>query len=180
MKNLKKYLLVVAAAASTAFSAASAQNFDFDADNFYAGVGYSFGSGDASFGSILGRVGYDYNDKFGFEADLSIGVMGEDEQYNFGYGTTTETSFKPGLGFGLYGVAQYEFDDTPYSVFGRVGLARQSYRWESGTYEAEYDYSGIAYGGGGTYSFNERDKIRAEVHFFDGVEQLAVTYQRKF
>jgi outer membrane immunogenic protein len=126
----------------------------------YGGVGYTVftaetGAGDATLGTVMGRLGYKTNPFLGFEGEMAIGV--QDESFTV-LGTPIEVGVDNELGGFAVGFLPIPLVG---DVFGRVGYANISVEASGGGSNFTEDGSGLAYGGG--LQFNVAFlKLRAE------------------
>lgn len=146
-------------------TSASAQNLEFDPDNFYAGGGIGINSV-SGFDDAIGPnlfAGYNMGEIFGVEKlDLMIeaGYMdsGEFESSNFlGQTVTSEAS-----GLWTTGVVRYNLNDM-WSFFGRLGM-------DLG------DDDGVMIGGGAEFHLSEPFAIRGELVERDNISSIQANF----
>jgi opacity protein-like surface antigen len=120
--------------------------------------------------NLLGRVGYNFSENFGVEADAGLGVADTTVD-----GFDVSTPFN----FGGYLVARYPVSQQ-FEIFGRVGYASTKFEVE----DESATFDGIAYGGGIQYNFDEANGLRLGYTANDvdvgTADVLDLTYVRKF
>lgn len=176
---MKQFIGVCAVTAiASALAPVSAQSISDG--QWYADAGVGLGNIGANGVSLIGRAGnlfYPVEDMplvFGAEAEVSIGVLGEDNTFY---------TVRPGLGIGAYGVAVYAVEDTPFEVFARAGIARiaVTYDYDDSYTGFEYDASwiGAVAGVGGKWRISENAAIRGDMNYTWG-GNISVAYEMSF
>jgi len=163
---MKLIKMTAAALAMTAF-AATAQAQDSGA---YVNVGVETFEFDTY--NILGRVGYNFSENFGFEGEGSFGVIGTEE---FGEDIDTDWSL------GGYIVGRIPVGEN-FEIFARVGYRAVNFSVEDIGSET---FDGVAYGGGVQWNFDEFNGIRlgytgADLGVVGTADIVDLAYVRKF
>ena len=169
---------VVSAAALTALPAAAQT---VSAPTFYGNLGYSFVDADeANLGAITGRLGARLHPNFGAEAELGLGIDGDD--YRVG-AANAKVDLKHSVA--AYGVGFLPINEK-FELLARVGYGSTKVRAAVGTVSASDTNESWNYGVGAQYSFDGANGVRADYtrHDFnhDGgnADVWAVSYVRKF
>ena len=141
MKFLKTTL--IAMAISTFAMSAQAQD---------TGVYVNLGAQTIEFdtGNVLGRIGYNFNEYFGVEAEGSIGVFGDS-----GDGLEIDVPYT----VGGFAIAKYPITKK-FDIFGRVGYSFANLEAEGFGEDLDLNIDGIGFGGGVQYSFDGSNGIR--------------------
>ncbi len=149
------------------------------ADGWYADGGYTFlsadgGGIDVDLGALTARGGYDFTENFGAEIEGSFGVADETVA-----GATVELNYL----VGAYGKVQMPVSET-VNLFARVGVVQGELEASSGGTTISGSETGVGYGVGATYSFNQNMYVRGDYtrHDIDEVEAdaFAVAIGMKF
>ena len=131
--------------------------------------------------NILGRVGYNFNEYFGVEAEGSIGIFGEEED-----GIEIDSPYS----LGGFAVAQFPLTQK-FDIFGRVGYSIVNLEVGVEDFgEVDENVDGVGFGGGIEYSFNDSNGVRLGYTYqtlsdFDDIEVgnasvFDISYVRKF
>ena len=173
-------LLAVSASAAVLAGASTAVAQE---GRFHLGAGYTFLDFDeVEFNAVTVRGGYDFNEFFGVEGELSTGLGDESVTIE---GVEIDTSLD--LAFGLYAKAQYPLTEQ-FSVFGRLGYVYAELEAEAegvgGAVSAEGDDNGVGFGAGAEYRFNGANAFRFEYtrYEFDDADAdgFTLSYVRRF
>lgn len=179
-----KFLNATLTAVTLSAFAATAQAQD---EGAYINVGIDAVEFDAY--NIGGKLGYNFNETFGVEAQGSFGIIDDKEEF-FG------TEIKSGVdsSFGAFGVVRFPVSDE-IELFGRAGYHFTKFGFSGEGESITADTDGFALGVGGQYFFSEADGIRVEYSYFDigsvesdgdefeadgGGDIFSVSYVRKF
>lgn len=162
MKFLK---IALATAAMAGFaSTASAQD-----SGTYVNVGVKTYEFDTY--NVLGRLGYNFSENFGVEAEGSFGVIGNDE-----LGVDVDTKWD----LGAYVVGRIPVSDQ-FDLFARAGYSTVNVEVE-GLGDADID--GFAVGGGIQYNFDANNGFRLGYTYNEGddlgADVIDLSYVRKF
>jgi len=126
--------------------------------------------------NILGRIGYNFNDYFGIEAEGSIGFFG-----------TEQDSIEIDIPYtvGGFAVARYPFTEK-FDLFGRVGYSFVNIEAEGFGQELEETGDSVGFGGGIEYSFDGSSGVRAGYTYqlsndaIGDASVIDISYVRKF
>lgn len=166
----------LAATAMTAF-AASAQAQDSDT---YINLGVQ--NIESDFFNVVARIGYNFGENFGVEAEGSLGVSGDSETFSgIDYEAKVSNSFS-GYLVGRYPIAEQ------FEVFARAGYhtskVKETAEGASIDESASFSQDGIAFGGGLQYNFDGQNGIRLGYTNLDGdggsADVYDISYVRKF
>jgi hypothetical protein len=199
---------LTAAAALLAASGAAAQD-DLEAAGFYVSGGYSYmqfegdNGIDTEVNGLTGRAGWQFNEWFAVEGDVSFGFEdgdftfnADEEDFNIddnGDGDLIDVINAPGdfgLNYMMGGYAKASWPLGPsFDIFGRLGYAifdvDTTVVTPGGADISLGDSeSGASYGGGVEWDFNEHHSVRFDYTFTDfdlaEADVLGFMYQFKF
>jgi len=128
--------------------------------------------------NILGRVGYNFTENFGVEAEGSFGIVGESETV-FG----EEVDFDTRWDLGAYLVGRLPVSEN-FDLFARVGYSNVNVEVSSGNQSESANLDGFAAGGGIQYNWDELNGVRLGYTYNDGdgasADVIDLSYVRKF
>ena len=165
MKLLKIALTTVAFAGMSSVAVAGDSNL-------YANIGVELiDAGDVDLPAATVRLGYDFNETFAVEGQLSFGIGDDDFG---GADVELDTSF---AAFVKAGTGVTENID----LFARIGLFDASFSSNS-TLVGDVDSDGFAFGVGAQYSFDDTNGIRLDYTNYDGgdADVFSLAYVRNF
>ena len=169
MKFLK--IALATAVLSSFASAASAQD-----TGTYVNVGVKTYEFDTY--NILGRVGYNFSENFGVEAEGSFGIAG-DSFDDFGDEIDVDTNWD----LGAYIVGRYPVTES-FDIFARAGYSTVEVEVSSGNLSESENFDGFAVGGGVQYNWDEQNGVRLGYTYNDGdgasADVIDLSYVRKF
>ena len=173
MKFLKAAL---AATAVTAF----ATSVQAQEASPYINVGVQ--SYEFDFHNVVGRVGYNFSENFGIEAEASFAVSGEKEEFE---GVEVETTISSS--FAAYLVGRYPVSEQ-FDLFGRVGYASITGKFTAKGNGFDESDSGTAdgfgIGGGVQFNLDDSNGIRLGYTTLEGDgasgDVFDLVYVRKF
>ena len=132
--------------------------------------------------NLLARLGYNFGEYFGVEAEGSINIAPQDIEFN---GVDLEE--KVSNQFGGYLVGRYPVADQ-FDIFARAGYYSAKVRLSAegnGVDESESaTANGFAIGAGAQYNFDDKNGVRLGYTYFDedgaNANSLDLVYVRKF
>lgn len=159
-----KSLIAMVALASAAAAALPAAAQEADKSGPYANLGYTHSSnGDGDTGSIAAKGGYRFNRYLGAEIEGGVGVSGDDGTF-VPNGGTTSLAFDTKQDYSIagYGVGFLPLGEK-FDLFARVGYGTARYNvGVQGQPDVGFNQESWNFGGGGQYSFDGRNGVRAE------------------
>ena len=129
---------------------------------------------------IGGKLGYQFSDYFGVEAQGSIGII--DDEVTLG-GTTVDVGYDYLIGGFATGTLPL---GESVDLIGRVGYyaAEVSAEVTAGGIGASDDEDGFAFGAGLQYMWDDLNGVRADYTYLDGdgghADAVSLSYVRKF
>ncbi len=161
--------------------AAVAQDSGLYGDIGLGQFSYESGALDIAATMIQGRVGYDFNDYFGVEAELAFGLDGDSvNSSDFGFVPNVSVDVDVNNTAAVYGVLSTA-NTNGFEFFGRLGFLQAEIKGSSGGFAVSADGEGFAYGLGAKYYFDDLNGIRAD---FTSIESeatnVSIAYTRKF
>jgi len=150
--------------------------------SFYGNLGYSYvdGGTGAKFNAVDARLGLRYGKYLGAEAE---GVIGVDHDNVVVSGVNVETKLK--RSFAGYAVGFLPI--TPqFDLLARVGYGSTRIGAKAAGVSSSATAEGVAFGGGGQYSFDANNALRAEFTRYDlnhnqgDADVWSLNYVRKF
>jgi outer membrane immunogenic protein len=171
LENKMRALIIATIGSLALAGAASAQSLPA---NSYVNAGVTQHHTDTTdTASLTGRFGADLTKYFGLEAEA-------------GYGITTDTvsgvDLKQNGDLGIYATAKASVSDN-MQLLGRVGYHHTWAQAEALGIKAKDDNGSAAIGVGAQYMLDAKNGIRGDYTYFtenDGVDNIALTYVRKF
>jgi hypothetical protein len=171
-------MFAAVAAASLAAMAVPASAQTAPQTSFYGNLGYSYvdGGEGAQFNAVDARLGVRYGQYLGAEAE---GVIGVDHDNFAGVESKLKRSFA-GYAVGFLPITP-QFD-----LLARVGYGSSRIGFKENGGSTSLTAEGVAFGGGGQYSFDANNALRAEYTRYDLNHNLStadvwsVNYVRKF
>lgn len=179
---MKNIVFAAVAAASLAGLAAPASAQTASPISYYGNLGYSYvdGGSAAQFSAAQARLGLRYGKYFGAEAEGAIGFDGDSATVG---GVNIDTKLK--RSFAGYAVGFYPV--TPQlDLLARIGYGSTRISAKSATTRVSATEESVNYGGGGQWSFDANNALRAEYTRYDfnhntpGADVWSVSYVRKF
>ena len=168
-----KFLKIALATAAVAGFASTAASQD---SGVYVNAGVKTYEFDTY--NILGRVGYNFSENFGVEAEGSFGISGDSETV-FG----EEVDFDTNWDLGAYVVGRYPVTEN-FDFFARAGYTTVEVEVSSGNVSDTEDLDGFAVGGGVQYNWDEQNGVRLGYTYNDGdgasADVIDLSYVRKF
>jgi len=168
--NILKTVLATLAVSAFA-STASAQD-----SGVYGNIGVKTYEFDTY--NILGRLGYNFSENFGVEAEGSFGIIGEDEDL-----LGTEVEFDTTWDLGGYVVGRLPVTEQ-FDLFARAGYSTVRIKVSSGNESESENFDGFAVGGGVQYNWDEQNGVRLGYTYNDGdgasADVIDLSYVRKF
>ena len=161
-----KFLKIALATAAMAGFASTASAQDSGA---YVNVGVKTYEFDTY--NVLGRLGYNFSENFGVEAEGSFGVIGNDDA-----GIDVDTKWD----LGAYVVGRIPVSEQ-FDLFARAGYTNVNVE-VNGVGDANFD--GFAVGGGIQYNFDAQNGFRLGYTYNEGdgldADVIDLSYVRKF
>lgn len=121
--------------------------------------------------NILGRLGYNFSENFGVEAEGSFGIIGNDDA-----GIDVDTRWD----LGAYVIGRIPVSEQ-FDLFARAGYATVNIDVEG---LGDIDVDGFAVGGGIQYNFDGQNGVRLGYTYNDGdglnADVIDLSYVRKF
>ena len=169
MKFLK---IALATAVLTGFaSTATAQD-----SGIYGNVGVKTYEFDTY--NVLGRLGYNFSEYLGVEAEGSFGVSGTSETA-FGQEVDIDTNWD----FGAYLISRWGVTDN-FDIFLRGGYSVVEIEASAGGISDSENFDGFAVGGGVQYNWDGQNGVRLGYTYNDvdggGADVIDLSYVRKF
>jgi len=128
--------------------------------------------------NILGRIGYNFSENFGVEAEGSFGISGDSETV-FG----EEIDFDTNWDLGAYLVGRLPVTNN-FDLFARVGYSTVEVELSDDNESVSEDLDGFAIGGGVQYNWDELNGVRLGYTYneADGADAdvIDLSYVRKF
>ncbi len=140
-------------------------------DDVYGSLGFSYiNDDDLGLGAITARAGWELDERFAVEGELSYGLFDDD---NVGLGVT----------FGAFGVVRKPVNEV-LTLFARGGLYRIEFDVDTPGGDAGPDDIAPAFGGGAVLNLDYQNAVRFGLTFADvadnSVELIEASYVRRF
>lgn len=128
--------------------------------------------------NILGRVGYNFTEFLGVEAEGGFGISG-DTIDDFGDDIDIDTNWD----LGAYLISRWEVSDN-FEIFARGGYATVEVEASAGNVSESENFDGFAIGGGVQYYWDQQNGIRIGYTYNDAdggnADVIDLSYVRKF